>query len=128
MGEVESSDDGLILSLVVGGLEPKSECILNIYSFWGGQNYPNTAPLSIGGPVYRKLPNGEVGVARVSSASSTEVNSVKKFAKTYPFIAVCCLYLMSKSLDSKADFINLPEVFGLCSTCFIGYSVGTSMV
>ena len=28
MGEVESRDDGLILGLIVGGLEPKSECIL----------------------------------------------------------------------------------------------------
>ena len=71
---------------------------------------------------------GRSGVARVSSASSAGVNSMTKFAKTCPFIAVFGLYLMSNSLNSKAHFINLPEVSGLCSTYFIGYSVGTSMV
>ena len=60
MGEVESNYDGLILGLVVGGSEPKSERILDIYSFWRGQNQPGTTPLGIGGPVYGQLPNGEV--------------------------------------------------------------------
>ena len=27
-----------------------------------------------------------------------------------------------------SHFISLPEVYGLCSICFIGYAVGTSMV
>ena len=62
------------------------------------------------------------------SAGSAEVNSMTKSAKIYPFIAVFGLYLMSNSLSSMAHFINLPKVFGLCNTCFIGYSVGTSIV
>ena len=51
-----------------------------------------------------------------------------KSAKTCPFIAVFGLYLMSNSLSSMTHFINLPEVSGLCSTCFIGYYVEISMV
>ena len=51
-----------------------------------------------------------------------------KSAKTCPFIAVFSLYLMSNSLNSMAHFINIPEASGLCITCFIGYSVGASMV
>ena len=51
-----------------------------------------------------------------------------KSAKTCPFIAVFGLYMMSNSLNSMAHFINLPEVSGLCSTCFIGYYVEISMV
>ena len=62
------------------------------------------------------------------SADSTEVNSMTKSAETYPFITVFGLYLMSNSLSSMAHFISLPEVSSLCSTCFIGYYVGTSMV
>ena len=62
------------------------------------------------------------------SAGSFEVNSMTKSAKICPFIAVFGLYWMSNSLSSMAHFINLPEVFGLCNTCFIGNSVGTSIV
>ena len=61
-------------------------------------------------------------------ASSAEVNSMTKSAKICPFIAVFGLYRMSNSLSSMAHFINLPEVSGLCNTCFIGYSVGTSII
>ena len=67
-------------------------------------------------------------VVWASLAGSANVNSMKKSAKTYPFIAVFGLYLMSNSLSSMAHFISLPEVYGLCNTCFIRYSVGTSMV
>ena len=62
------------------------------------------------------------------SAGSTEVNSMMKSAKICPFIAVFGLYRMWNSLSSMAHFINLPEVSSLCNTCFIGYSVGTSIV
>ena len=62
------------------------------------------------------------------SAGSAEVNSMTKSAKICPFIAVFGLYQMSNSLSSMAHFINLPEVSGLCNTCFIGYYVGTSIV
>ena len=68
-----------------------------------------------------------VGVCAFS-AGSAEVNSMTKSAKTYHFITVFGLYLMSNSLTSMAHFISLPEASGLCNTCFIGYSVGTSMV
>ena len=66
MGEVKPNYDGLILGLVVGGSEPKSERIFDIYSFWRGQNYIGTTLLSIGGPVYGQPPDGEVG-RRLSS-------------------------------------------------------------
>ena len=64
----------------------------------------------------------------VVSVGSIEVNSMMKSAKTYPLIAVLGLYLMSNSLSSTTHFTNLPEVYGLCSICFIGCSVGISMV
>ena len=67
-------------------------------------------------------------VAWASLAGSADVNSMMKSAKTCAFIAVFGLYLISNSLNSMAHFISLPEVSGLCNTCFIGYSVGTSMV
>ena len=57
-----------------------------------------------------------------------EVNSMMKFAKTCPSIIVLGLYLMSNSISSMAHFTSLPEVSGLCSICFIGCSVGISMV
>ena len=56
------------------------------------------------------------------------MNFMMKSAKTYHFIEVFDLYLMSNSLSSMAHFISLSEVSGLCNTCFIGYYVGTSMV
>ena len=59
---------------------------------------------------------------------SVEVNSTMKSTKTCPLIVVLGLYLMSNSLSSIAHFTSLPEVSGLCSICFIGYSIGISMV
>ena len=56
------------------------------------------------------------------------VNSMMKSAKTYPLTAVLGLYLMSNSLISMDHFISLPEVSGLCNICFIGCSVGISIV
>ena len=67
-------------------------------------------------------------VVWASLAGSVDVNSMRKSAKTCPFIAGFGLYMMSNSLSSMANFISLPEVSGLCNTCFIGYYVGTSMV
>ena len=52
-------------------------------------------------------------------ACSTEMNFMTKSAKTCPFIAFFGLYLMSNSLISMAHFISLPEVSGLCNTCFM---------
>ena len=71
---------------------------------------------------------GRLGVSWVASTGSIRVNSMMKSAKICPFIVVLGLYLMSNSLNSITHFISLPEVSGLCSICFIGYSVGTSMV
>ena len=67
-------------------------------------------------------------VVWASLAVSDDVKSMTKSAKTCLFIATFGLYLISNSLSSMAHFISLPEVSGLCNTCFIGYSVGTSMV
>ena len=66
--------------------------------------------------------------AWASLAGSADANSMTESAKTCPFIAVFGLYLILNSLSSMAYFISLPEVSGLCNTCFIGYSVGTSIV
>ena len=75
-----------------------------------------------------KLQMGRLGVSWVASAGSIGVNSMMKSTKICPFIVVLGLYLMSNSLSSIAHFISLPEVYVLCSICFIEYSVGTSMV
>ena len=56
------------------------------------------------------------------------VNSMMKSAKTCPLTAILGLYLMSNSLSSMAHFISLPEVSSLCNICFIGCSVGISIV
>ena len=56
------------------------------------------------------------------------VNSMMKSAKTCPLIAVLGLYLMLNSLSSMAYFISLPKVSGLCNICFIGCSIGISIV
>ena len=71
---------------------------------------------------------GRSGASWVASVDSAKVNSMMKFAKICPFTVVLGLYLMSNSLSSIAQFISLPEVSGLCSIYFIGYSVGTSTV
>ena len=74
------------------------------------------------------LQMGRSGISWVASIVFAGVNSMMKSAKICPFIVVLGLYLMSNSLSSIAHFISLPEVSSLCSICFIGYLVGTSMV
>ena len=69
---------------------------------------------------------GRSGASWVASVVCAGVNSMMKFAKICPFTTVVGLYLMSSSLSSIAHFISLPEVSGLSSISFIGYSVGTS--
>ena len=71
---------------------------------------------------------GRLDASWVVSVGSVEVNSVMKSAKTCPLIVVLILYLMSNTLSSMVHFTSLPEVSGLCSICFIGCSVGISMV
>ena len=71
---------------------------------------------------------GRSDASWVASVGSIEVNSMMKFAKTCPLIAVLGLYLMSNSLSSMAHFMSLTEVSGLCSICFIGCSVGILMI
>ena len=71
---------------------------------------------------------GRSSASWVASVVYAGVNSMMKSVKIYHFTAVLGLYLMSNSLNSIAHFISLPEVSGLCSICFIGYSVGTSTV
>ena len=62
------------------------------------------------------------------SVDSVKVNSIMKSINTCPLIAILSLYLMSNSLSSISHFTSLPEVSGLCRICFIGCSVGISMV
>ena len=71
---------------------------------------------------------GRLGVSWVASVGSARVNSMMKSIKIFLFIVVLGLYMMSNLLSYIAHFISLPEVSGLCSICFIRYSVGTSMV
>ena len=89
---------------------------------------PAQLPCAFVAPSTESFQMGKSVGARVFSVGSAEVNYMTKSAKTCPFIAVFGLYLMSNSLSSMAHLINLPEVSGLCNTCFIRYSVGTSMV
>ena len=89
---------------------------------------PTPLPWALAAPSTDNLQMGRLGVSWVASAGSARVNSIMKSAKIFPFIAVLGLYLMSNSLSSIAYFISLQEVSGLYSICFIGYSVGTSMV
>ena len=58
------------------------------------------------------------------SIGSVEVNSIMKSVNTCPLIVVLGLYLMLNSLNSVAHFTCLPEVYGLCSICFIMCSIG----
>ena len=69
---------------------------------------------------------GRSGDSWVASVDFAGVNSMMKSNKICPFTVVLGLYLMSNSLSSIAHFISILEVSGLCSICFIGYSVGTS--
>ena len=89
---------------------------------------PAPLPCTFVAPSIESFQMGRSVGAWVFSVGSAEVNSMTKSAKTCPFITFFGLYLMSNSLSFMAHFISLPEVSGLCNTCFIGYSVGTSMV
>ena len=75
---------------------------------------------------------GKSGINLVVSVGFVKVfdgvNSMMKSAKTCPLTTVLSLYLMSNSLNSMAHFISLPKVSGLCNICFIGCSVGISIV
>ena len=71
---------------------------------------------------------GRSGASWVASVDGVGVNSMMKSTKICPFTAVLDFYLMLNSLSSIAHFISLLEVSGLCSICFIGYSVGTLTV
>ena len=89
---------------------------------------PAPLPWALAAPSTDNLQMGRSGVSWVASVDFAGVNSLMKSTKICPFIAFLGLYLMSNSLSSTAHFISLPKVFGLCSICFIEYSVGTSIV
>ena len=85
-------------------------------------------PWALATPSMDNLQMGRSGASWVASIDCAGVNSMMKYAKICHFTVVLGLYLMSNSLSSIAHFINFPEVSGLCSICFIGYSVWTSTV
>ena len=89
---------------------------------------PTPLPWALAAPSMDNFQMGRSGVSWVASVDCAGVNSIMKSAKIYPFTIVLGLYLMSNSLSSIAHFISLPKVSGLCSICFIGYSVGTSTI
>ena len=74
------------------------------------------------------LQMGRSDASWVISVGFIEVNSMMKSTKNCPLIDVLGLYLMLNSLSSMAHFTSLSEVSGLCNICFIGCSVGISMV
>ena len=125
MGEVKSSYDSLIAGLVIGGLEAESEGVIHIYPVWRSQDQTCTFPWALAAPSTDNLQMGRSGVRWVASVDAAGVNSMMKSTRICHFIVVLCLYLMSNSLSSIDHFISLPEVYGLCSICFIGYSIGT---
>ena len=89
---------------------------------------PASLPCAFEAPSTESFQVEKSVAAWASLEGSDDANSMTKSAMTCPFIAVFGLYLISNSLNSMAYFISLPEVSGLCNTCFIGYSIGTSIV
>ena len=89
---------------------------------------PTLLPWALAAPSTDNFQMGRSGASLVASVVCAGVNYMMKSAKICPFTVVLGLYLMSNSLSSIAHFISLPEVSGLCSICFIRYSVGTSTV
>ena len=89
---------------------------------------PTPLPWALTAPSTDNLQMGRSDVSWAVSVGFVEVNYMMKSAKICPFIAVLGLYLMLNSLSSVAHFTSLHEVSGLCGICFIGYSVGISMV
>ena len=87
---------------------------------------PAPLPWALAAPSMDNFQMWRLGAGWVASVVCAGVNSMMKYAKICPFTVVLGLYLMSNSLSSIAHFISLLEVYGLCSICFIGYSVGTS--
>ena len=119
MGKVNPDNDNFIFGFVIGGLELEFECIFHADPIRGGQNQPQSMD---------NLQMGRLDASWVVSVGSVEVNSMMKSTKTCSLIVVLGLYLMSNSLNSMAHFTSLPELSVLCSICFIGCSVGISMV
>ena len=76
-------------------------------------------PWALAAPSTDNLQMGRSGVSCVVSVDYAGVNSMMKSTKICPFTATLGLYLMSNSLNSIAHFINLLEVSGLCSVCFL---------
>ena len=128
MGEVESNYDHLIFGLVLGAQKPN----MSVYSISIMSREvrisPAPLPWALEAPSTDNFQMGRLGSSWVASIDCAGVNSMMKYAKIFPFTVVLGLYLMSNSLSSIAHFISLPEVSGLCSICFIRYSVGTSTV
>ena len=128
MGEVKTGNDSFIFGFVIGGLEPESEGIFHVNPIRRGHNQPCTASLSIGGPIYGQPLNGEDGYELGDLCRLYRGEFHDEICQICPLIAILCLYLMSNSLSSMAHFTSLLEVSGLCNICFIGCSVGISMV
>ena len=79
-------------------------------------------------PSTDNLQMGRSDASWAISMGSSKLNSMMKSAKIFPLIVVLGLYQMSNSLSSMAHFTSLPKVSGLCNICFIGCSVGISIV
>ena len=128
MVKVKPSYDNLIFGLVIGGLEAQSEGVFHIYSVWRGQDHTCTASLSIGSPVHKQPPDGQIGLQLGSFGRLCWGEFHDEICQDLPFY--CCPWFVSNVEPTQlySPLISLLEVSGLCNICFIGYSVGTSMV
>ena len=126
MGEVESSYDNLIFGLIIEVWKPNLRAYSISIPYGEARISPAPLPWALAAPLTDNFQMGRSGASWVAFVDCAGVNSMMKSAKVYPFTSVLGLYLMSNSLSFIAHFISHPEVSGLCSICFIGYSVGTS--
>ena len=128
MGEVKSSNDSFIFGFVVGGLESKSKCIFHVDPIRGGQNQPYSTSVGIGSPIYGQSPDGEVGCELGGFGRLCQGEFHDEICQNLSFDRCSWLVPNVELTQLYGHFTSLSEVSGLCNICFIGCSVGISIV